>query len=40
MSQVLVIGARGKTGRHVVSGLVSRGVSVKAASRNPDEFVG
>ena len=40
MSQILVIGARGKTGRHVASGLVSRGVSVKAASRNPDELSG
>ncbi|WP_084622748.1 MULTISPECIES: NAD(P)H-binding protein [Nocardioides] len=40
MSQILVIGARGKTGRYVASGLVSRGVSVKAASRNPDELSG
>ncbi len=40
MSQILVIGARGKTGRHVASGLVSRGASVKAASRNPEEVSG
>lgn len=40
MSQVLVIGVRGKTGRHVASGLTLRGVSVKAASRSPHEVSG
>jgi uncharacterized protein YbjT (DUF2867 family)/ketosteroid isomerase-like protein len=34
----LVIGASGKTGRHVVAGLESRGASVLAASRTPEEL--
>lgn len=38
MSQILVTGASGKTGRHVVSGLVSRGAHVRAASRNPERL--
>lgn len=32
---ILVIGATGKVGRHVVSGLVDRGVEVRALSRDP-----
>lgn len=38
MSRILVIGASGKTGRHVVAGLVSRGAVVRAASRNPERL--
>ncbi|WLW56999.1 NAD(P)H-binding protein [Streptomyces sp. YU58] len=38
MSRILVIGASGKTGRHVVAGLVSRGATVRAASRNPEQL--
>ncbi|PHQ63941.1 NAD(P)H-binding protein [Sphingobium sp.] len=35
MNGILVTKATGTTGRHVVSGLAGRGVTVKAASRNP-----
>lgn len=35
MSAHLVIGARGKSGRHVASGLMARGASVRAGSRDP-----
>lgn len=38
MKRILVIGASGKTGRHVVSGLVSRGTTVRAASRRPEQL--
>lgn len=38
MSRILVIGASGKTGRHIVSGLVSRGAAVRAASRRPEHL--
>lgn len=34
--QALVLGATGKTGRHLVPDLVLRGVPVKAASRHPE----
>ncbi|WP_158691373.1 NAD(P)H-binding protein [Amycolatopsis nivea] len=34
----MVIGASGKTGRHVVAGLVSRGATVRAASRTPEQL--
>jgi uncharacterized protein YbjT (DUF2867 family) len=33
---ILVIGATGKVGRHVVSGLLERDVRVRALARNPD----
>lgn len=36
MEKVLVIGAGGKTGRHVVAGLVSKGAKVYAGSRKPE----
>lgn len=36
MRHILVIGAGGKTGRHVVTGLISRGTKVRAASRRPE----
>lgn len=39
MSRILVTGASGKTGRHVVSGLLARGATVRAASRNPEQLV-
>ncbi|NEK87335.1 NAD(P)H-binding protein [Blastococcus saxobsidens] len=35
MSRILVTGAGGTTGRHVVAALVTRGATVRAASRNP-----
>lgn len=35
MSGILVTKATGTTGRHVVNGLAERGVTVRAASRNP-----
>lgn len=38
MSRVLVIGASGKTGQHVVTGLVSKGVRVRAGSRSPEQL--
>lgn len=38
MNRILVIGASGKTGRHVVAGLVSRGGTVRAASRKPEQL--
>lgn len=38
MNRILVIGASGKTGRHVVAGLVSRGAVVRAASRKPEQL--
>lgn len=38
MSRVFVIGASGKTGQHVVTGLVSKGVRVRAGSRSPEEL--
>lgn len=38
MSRVLVVGASGKTGRHVVPGVVSRGATVRAASRHPERL--
>ncbi|WP_281289212.1 NAD(P)H-binding protein [Leekyejoonella antrihumi] len=38
MSQILVIGASGKTGRHVVTGLITRGATVRAASRTPEKL--
>ena len=38
MNRILVIGASGKTGRHVVTSLVSRGSTVRAASRRPEQF--
>jgi len=34
---VIVLGATGKTGRHLVPRLVARGVTVRAASRQPGE---
>lgn len=37
MVSYLVIGARGKTGQHVVTSLASRDVVVRAGSRRPDE---
>jgi uncharacterized protein YbjT (DUF2867 family) len=36
MTTVLVIGATGKVGRHVVSGLLDEGVAVRALSRDPE----
>ncbi|MFF1816044.1 SDR family oxidoreductase [Kribbella sp. NPDC058245] len=36
MSTVLVIGATGRTGRHVVAGLLAAGVTVQALVRTPD----
>lgn len=39
MSRFLVIGATGKTGRHVVEGLAARGAKVRAASRTPGQIV-
>jgi uncharacterized protein YbjT (DUF2867 family) len=36
MNHVLVIGATGNVGRHLVSQLVGRGVHVRALTRNPD----
>src|SRR5882672_2919587 len=36
MNHVLVIGATGNVGRHLVSQLVSAGVHVRALTRNPD----
>lgn len=39
MSRFLVIGATGKTGRHVVSELATRGVAIRAASRTPGRSV-
>jgi uncharacterized protein YbjT (DUF2867 family) len=36
MSMILVIGATGKVGRHVVSGLLERDASVRALARDPD----
>lgn len=38
MSAILVIGASGKTGRHLVPDLVARGASVRAASRSPEQL--
>lgn len=38
MGRILVTGASGKTGRHVVVGLVSRGTTVRAASRHPEQL--
>lgn len=38
MCRILVIGASGKTGRHVVARLVSRSATVRAASRNPEHL--
>ncbi|MFJ1472514.1 NAD(P)H-binding protein [Massilia orientalis] len=38
MKKILVIGARGKTGQHVVTELVLRGAAVLAASRTPEQF--
>lgn len=38
MNRVLVIGASGKTGRYVVSGLVSRRAVVRAASRKREQL--
>ena len=38
MSRILVIGASGKTGRHVVGGVTSRGGEVRAGSRRPDQL--
>lgn len=35
MSGILVTKATGTTGRHVVTGLAKRAVTVKAGSRNP-----
>lgn len=35
MSDILVTGASGTTGRHVAAGLVERGATVRAASRTP-----
>ncbi|WP_137787709.1 NAD(P)H-binding protein [Sphingomonas sp. 3P27F8] len=35
MGSILVTKATGTTGRHVASGLATRGIAVKAASRNP-----
>ena len=37
MNRVLVIGATGNVGRHVVSRLVSTGAQVRALTRNPDK---
>jgi uncharacterized protein YbjT (DUF2867 family) len=36
MTTVLVIGATGKVGRHVVSGLLDEGVAVRALARHPE----
>jgi uncharacterized protein YbjT (DUF2867 family) len=36
MSMIFVIGATGKVGRHVVSGLLERDASVRALARDPD----
>jgi len=36
MTTVLVIGATGKVGRHVVSGLLDEGVAVRAVARHPE----
>jgi uncharacterized protein YbjT (DUF2867 family) len=36
MSMIFVIGATGKVGRHVVSGLLERDVQVRALARSPD----
>lgn len=33
--RVLVIGATGRTGRHVVDGLLERGITVRALVRTP-----
>lgn len=38
MTTILVLGATGKTGRHLVPALVSRNFGVKAATRNPEAF--
>jgi uncharacterized protein YbjT (DUF2867 family)/ketosteroid isomerase-like protein len=38
MKRILVIGASGKTGRHVVAGLLTRGATVRAASRKPEQL--
>lgn len=36
MHRILVTGATGSVGRHVVAGLLERGVAVRALSRDPD----
>jgi uncharacterized protein YbjT (DUF2867 family) len=36
MTTVLVVGATGKVGRHVVSGLLDEGVAVRAVARHPE----
>lgn len=38
MSEYLVIGASGKTGRHAVTGLLRRGAAVRAGSRTPQHL--
>ncbi|MBY0243459.1 MAG: NAD(P)H-binding protein [Burkholderiaceae bacterium] len=38
MNRIMVIGASGKTGRHVIPGLLSRGADVRAASREPNRL--
>lgn len=38
MSRIFVIGASGKTGRHLVDVLAEQGVSVRAASRCPEQL--
>ncbi|HET9132640.1 MAG TPA: NmrA family NAD(P)-binding protein, partial [Terriglobia bacterium] len=36
MNRILVIGATGTVGRHVVSQLASTGAQIRAMSRNPE----
>ena len=40
MKTILVLGATGKTGRHLVPALLDRGLDVRAATRNPGAYVG
>ncbi|MDP3968939.1 MAG: NAD(P)H-binding protein [Nocardioides sp.] len=38
MNRILVIGASGKTGRHVVPEVIARGAAVRAGSRHPEKL--